>query len=210
MYSRHLPLNPPPPKKECTAQRLVSFHGCCGIASYEYHVLSHRIHVGKGRCRHVVFSDPAWSQIEGRRRRRVGNRGWDGWMASPTQWTWVEAKTDGESWDAAVHGVAKSWTQLSDWTTTTVVIGEYALSLDHFLIEIQSPCSLCWAKVFGSFFFFFHCFGLGVYFFVLLKCVHHMTPGQPHCCICSSWGENGILCLQHRGVCAMRSVIRKV
>ena len=26
-------------------------------------------------------------KIEGRRRR--GNRGWDGWMASPTQWTWI-------------------------------------------------------------------------------------------------------------------------
>ena len=26
-------------------------------------------------------------KIEGRRRR--GQRGWDGWMASPTQWTWV-------------------------------------------------------------------------------------------------------------------------
>ena len=26
-------------------------------------------------------------KIEGRRRR--GDRGWDGWMASPTQWTWV-------------------------------------------------------------------------------------------------------------------------
>ena len=26
-------------------------------------------------------------KIEGRRRR--GNRGWDGWMVSPTQWTWV-------------------------------------------------------------------------------------------------------------------------
>ena len=26
-------------------------------------------------------------KIEGRRRR--GNRGWDGWMASPTEWTWV-------------------------------------------------------------------------------------------------------------------------
>ena len=26
-------------------------------------------------------------KIEGR--RRSGDRGWDGWMASPTQWTWV-------------------------------------------------------------------------------------------------------------------------
>ena len=30
-------------------------------------------------------------KIEGRRRR--GNRGWDGWMVSPTQWTWVWANS---------------------------------------------------------------------------------------------------------------------
>ena len=33
------------------------------------------------------------------------DRGWRGWMASPTQWTC-----------AAVHGVTKSWTRLSKWT----------------------------------------------------------------------------------------------
>ena len=30
-------------------------------------------------------------KIDGGRRR--GDRGWDGWMASPTQWTWVWANT---------------------------------------------------------------------------------------------------------------------
>ena len=29
-----------------------------------------------------------------------------------------EIMKDREAWHAVVHGVAKSWTQLSDWTTT--------------------------------------------------------------------------------------------
>ena len=49
------------------------------------------------------------------------DRGWDGWMASPTQWTWVwgdgqELVMDREAWRAVVHGVSKSRTRLSNWT----------------------------------------------------------------------------------------------
>ena len=53
---------------------------------------------------------------------REGNdRGWDGWMASPTQRTWVWASFGSwlwtrEAWCAAVHGVTKIWTRLHDWT----------------------------------------------------------------------------------------------
>ena len=55
------------------------------------------------------------------------NRGWDGWMASPTRWTWVWANSgrlnDREALCGAVHGVAKSWTQLSEWTELSILIG---------------------------------------------------------------------------------------
>ena len=55
------------------------------------------------------------------------DRGWDGWMASPTQWTWVSTKLwetmkNREAWSAAVHGITKSQTRLSDWITTTFYI----------------------------------------------------------------------------------------
>ena len=52
--------------------------------------------------------------------RRGDNRGWDGWMASLTRrmrvWELRELVMDREAWHAAIHGVTKSRTWLSDWT----------------------------------------------------------------------------------------------
>ena len=54
-----------------------------------------------------------------RQEEKQGDRGWDGWMASLTQWIWVWAGS--RRWwrtgKPGVHWVAKSWTQLSNWTT---------------------------------------------------------------------------------------------
>ena len=44
------------------------------------------------------------------------DRRWVGWMASPTQWTWVSVNSRRWWWTGrSVHGVAKSQTQLIDW-----------------------------------------------------------------------------------------------
>ena len=50
------------------------------------------------------------------------DRGWDGWMASLIQWTWVWANS-GRWWRTGKPGVlrsvgSQSGTQLSNWTTT--------------------------------------------------------------------------------------------
>ena len=47
-------------------------------------------------------------------------RGWDGWMATPTWWTWVWVSS-GSWWWTGKPGMLQSmelqsWTQLSDWT----------------------------------------------------------------------------------------------
>ena len=67
-------------------------------------------------------------KIEGSRRR--GDKGWDGWMASPTQWTWVWVKS-GSWWWTRRPGVLQSmwlqrvghnratelnWTEWGGWT----------------------------------------------------------------------------------------------
>ena len=63
-------------------------------------------------------------------RLRAGGEGhsrrWDGWMASPTQWTWVWVNSGSwwwtrEAWRAAVHGVAKIRTRLNDWTEGNIM-----------------------------------------------------------------------------------------
>ena len=52
-----------------------------------------------------------------------GNRGWAGWMASPTRQTWLWASS-GSWWRTGKPGLLKytgsqSWTWLSDWTGLT-------------------------------------------------------------------------------------------
>ena len=49
--------------------------------------------------------------------RKGDDRGWDGWMASPTQWTWVWINSGSWWWTGRpVHGITKSQTRVRDWT----------------------------------------------------------------------------------------------
>ena len=56
-------------------------------------------------------------RIEGRRRR--DNRGWDGWMASLTQWTWVWVNSGSWWWTGRPGMLQSMWLQRvrHDWAT---------------------------------------------------------------------------------------------
>ena len=58
-------------------------------------------------------------------RRGSGNRGWDGWMASQIQWTWVSANSgdgEGQGGLACCRAWGHKWIQLRDWTTILMVL----------------------------------------------------------------------------------------
>ena len=72
------------------------------------------------------------------------NRGWDGWMASPTQWTWVWASSGSWWWtgrpDVLQSMASQSQTRLSDWTE---LIYSYSfLEKKRWILHVQTHIDL--------------------------------------------------------------------
>ena len=81
------------------------------------------------RCKELTHWKRLWCWERLQAGGEGGGRGWDGWMASLAQWTWVWAKS-GRSWRTgkagmlhAAHGVTMSRIQLSSWKTTGNAVG---------------------------------------------------------------------------------------
>ena len=71
-------------------------------------------------CEELIHWKRPWCW-ETLKAKEEGGRRWDGWIASPIQWTWTPGKLqemvrDKEAWRAPVHGIAKRRTWLSEWT----------------------------------------------------------------------------------------------
>ena len=89
-------------------------------------------------CEEPTHWEKCWGRL--RAMGEEGGRGWNGQIASPTQGKWLWANSGGYrrtqvgssvedrgAWCAAFHGVSKSQTQLSDWTTNQQQLCVYGL-----------------------------------------------------------------------------------
>ena len=108
---------------------LESFLDCKEIKPFNPKGDQSRIFIGRTDAEAPILWQPdaknwPWKRAWCWERLKAGgegdDRGWDSWMASPMDMNlsklWEMVK-DREAWRAAVHGVAKGQTQLSNWTT---------------------------------------------------------------------------------------------
>ena len=79
-------------------------------------------------CEELTHLKRPWCWDRLRARGEVDNRGWDGWMASPTQWTWVWVNS-GSWWWTGRPGVLQSmgsqraehdWVTELNWTDASI------------------------------------------------------------------------------------------
>ena len=94
-------------------------------------------------CEELTHWKRPWCWERLRAGREVGDRGLDGWMASPTQWAyvWANSRSWGrteKAWGVAVPGVKKSRTRLGDWTTNTVIETKKWMLVQHYSLNYRT------------------------------------------------------------------------
>ena len=104
----------------------------------------------------LIWKDLMLGKIEGRRRRGWQRMRWLGGITDSMDVSlskFREMVKGREVWHAAVHGVSKSWTQLSKWTTGLESLSSSSAKLGH--PECLGPIrvgqrTLSWMKVYSD------------------------------------------------------------
>ena len=81
--------------------------------------------------------------------------GWHHWLnGHKFEQTWGDSEARTEAWNAAVHGVTKSWTQLSNWTTTSELVQHAKVLINLIkLTQVISGKPWCFVFVLEQFYF---------------------------------------------------------
>ena len=105
-------------------------------------------------CEELTHLKITWCWERLKRGGEGGDRGWDGWMASPTQWTWVWVNSGSWQWTGR-PGVLQhmgsqrvrqterlSWTELNGTSTMgTIILGHIFFTLKYILKKV-AKCKL--------------------------------------------------------------------
>ena len=101
-----------------------------------------------------------------------------------------EIVKDRETWRAAVHGVPKSWPQLSNWTTTNYICSDVYIWSANFEYCLVLPCSTAEATVVASAFYHFHfgrIFSCHLYLYLCFYLAAHLnTFTAPSISLCQT------------------------
>ena len=92
-------------------------------------------------CRELTHLKRPWCWERLKARGEGDDRGWDGWMASPTQWTWVWASS-GSWWWTGRPGVLQSMGSQRvwhDWATELTLV-QYCRLQMTFLWNFEKQC----------------------------------------------------------------------
>ena len=97
-------------------------------------------------CRELTHWKRPWYWERLKARGEGDNRGWDGWMASPTQWTWVWARSGSWWWTGrpgvlqsmALQRVGHDWATELNWCKYTFIAALFTISK----IWMHPKCSL--------------------------------------------------------------------
>ena len=102
---------------------------------------------GQELCEELTHLKRPWCWERLKAEGKGDDRGWDGWMASPAQWTWVWASSGswwctGKPFHVAIHGVVESQTWLSNWTELIRWVSITISSISSFYHKCFSQSSL--------------------------------------------------------------------
>ena len=95
-------------------------------------------------CKELIHLKKDWCWERLKAGEEGDDRGWDGWMASPSQSTWIGVNSrswvmDREAWHAAVHRVTRVE---RNWTKLCMHIQNFSISAPQMLVPELGPLSL--------------------------------------------------------------------
>ena len=97
-------------------------------------------------CKELTHLKRPWCWERLKAEREGDNRGWDGWMASPTQWTWVWINF-GSWWWTGRPGMLRRLQRVGhDWATELKVKKIYPYFLYDITLETVSPDWIIYAR----------------------------------------------------------------